>query len=223
MFDASLFTEFAENREKLIEELRKTGIHDERVLDCLISIPRHEFVPEFLRDQSYDNNPLDIGFNQTISQPWMVADMAQVAEIKKNDKILEIGSGCGYNAAVISRLGRIVYSTEIIPQLCDLAAKNIAKIGLTNIVLLRGDGSIGCLEHAPYDVIMVTAAAPYINKHLVSQLSVGGRLIIPVYDSSVGFDRLMKVVRISETEFQQTYLNDVRFVPLTGQEGFVVN
>jgi protein-L-isoaspartate(D-aspartate) O-methyltransferase len=185
---------FAVQKKALIDTLRSYGISDQRVLSAMETVPRHEFVPQSLLDEAYNNYPLPIGNNQTISQPLMVAEMAQVAEFKGTDKVLEVGSGCGYNAAIMSKLCHIVYSTEIIPQLSELAKTNINKVGYSNIVLVGGDGSIGLPDHAPYDVIMVTASAPQIPKQLKEQLSVnGGRLIVPVHNHNLGYDRLMKV------------------------------
>eukprot|EP01034_Spumella_vulgaris_P043587 gene43587-54148_t len=169
---------------------------------------------------AYDDRPLPIGHDQTISQPAIVAAMAEAAELHDTDVVLEVGSGCGYNAAVLSKLARRVYSTEIIPELHEMAKANLSRVGgYDNIELILSNGSLGCKEHAPYDAIIVTASAPSVPISLKDQLAVGGRLIIPVFDDERGYDILTKVIRTSETQYEEVQLMEVQFVPLMGKEG----
>ncbi len=207
-------------KKDLIEEIESYGVDDERVLFAMKSVPREKFVPEPLKSLAYDDICLPIGEGQTISQPVVVATMASAADIRETDVVLEIGAGCGYNAAILSKLAHKVFTTEIIPELVKLATKNIELVGCTNVVVVNSNGSVGYPEYAPYDVIMVTASAPAVPPELLDQLVDGGRLIIPVNHALLGYDKLTKVTRISESEFHHENLGDVAFVPLTGKAGF---
>ncbi len=158
--------------------------------------------------------PLPIGRGQTISQPYIVAYMAQAMDLKPEDNVLEIGSGCGYNAAVLSRMVSHVFSIEIIEWLADLARKNLIKAGITNVSLLHGNGYKGWPEKSPFDKIMLTAAAPYVPNALKDQLKVGGKLLIPLGN---GFQKLILFEKEGEEEYTEHHLIPVRFVPLTGK------
>lgn len=202
-------------RDKMIEQqLKGRDIYDGKVLRAMREVDRALFVPEEMQDSAYDDIPLPIGRGQTISQPYIVAYMAQAMDLKPEDKVLEIGSGCGYNAAVLSRMVSHVYSIEIIEWLADLARKNLIKAGITNVSLLHGDGYKGWPEKSPFDKIMLTAAAPYIPKALKDQLKVGGKILIPLGN---GFQKLILYEKEGEEEYTAHDLIPVRFVPLTGK------
>ncbi|OGW78681.1 MAG: protein-L-isoaspartate O-methyltransferase, partial [Omnitrophica bacterium GWA2_52_8] len=175
-------TDFAMMRERMIEEqLRKRGISDPRVLEAIDSVLRHEFVPPHLQHRAYDDNPLPIDKGQTISQPYIVAYMTEALQLKPGDKVLEVGTGSGYQAAVLSRLAGEVYSVEIIPELAQQAAEKLETLGFTNITVKEGNGYEGWLEHAPFDAVIVTAAPNHIPEKLIEQLrDPGGRMIVPV-------------------------------------------
>jgi protein-L-isoaspartate(D-aspartate) O-methyltransferase len=206
-------------RAQLVQDVHDNGVESKEVLESINTVPRHEFVPGPFRAMSYENTPLPIGEGQTISQPQVVASMAELAEIKKSDVVLEVGSGCGYNAAVLSRLAYKVYSTEIIQELAKTARRNLEKVGYDNVVVMESDGGEGYAEEAPYDVIMVTCSAPSIPAALKEQLAVGGRMVIPVHYPLLGYDKLTKVTRVSEGEYREEQEGDVQFVPLTGAYG----
>lgn len=196
------------------QQLKGRDIYDGKVLRAMREVDRALFVPEEMQDSAYDDIPLPIGRGQTISQPYIVAYMAQAMDLKPEDKVLEIGSGCGYNAAVLSRMVSHVYSIEIIEWLADLARKNLIKAGITNVSLLHGDGYKGWPEKSPFDKIMLTAAAPYIPKALKDQLKVGGKILIPLGN---GFQKLILYEKEGEEEYTAHDLIPVRFVPLTGK------
>lgn len=202
-------------RKEMIEkQLKRRQITDDKVLRAMDTVNRSLFVPEDLQHRTYDDGPLPIGEGQTISQPFIVAYMAQALELDPQDKVLEVGSGCGYNAAVLSRIASEVYSIEIIKWLAELAAKNIAKTGYKNIQLRYGDGYSGWPEKAPFDAIVLTAAPPSIPEPLKQQLKIGGRLIAPVGEDA---QKLIRIKRTGEDQFEETTLIDVRFVPMTGK------
>lgn len=200
-------------------QLRARGITDERVLRAMETVPRHRFVDPIMRDQAYDDNPLPIGLQQTISQPFIVAYMLAAARIKPNDKLLEIGTGCGYAAAVASLVADEVHTIETIPELGEAAKRRVQDLEYSNIHVTVGDGTMGLPEKAPFDVIIVTAGAPAVPQSLQQQLALNGRMIIPVRKYQFGED-LLRITRISETGFTQESLMDVRFVPLIGEEGY---
>ena len=202
-------------RDKMIEQqLKGRDIYDGKVLRAMREVNRALFVPEEMQESAYDDIPLPIGRGQTISQPYIVAYMAQAMDLKPEDKVLEIGSGCGYNAAVLSQMVSHVYSIEIIEWLADLARKNLIKAGITNVSLLHGDGYKGWPEKSPFDKIMLTAAAPYVPKALKDQLKVGGKILIPLGN---GFQKLILYEKEGEEEYTAHDLIPVRFVPLTGK------
>ncbi len=171
---------FDEQRRKMVQYLRQLGIKDERVLEAMSKVPRQNFIDLVQQDLAYKNRPLGIGYGQTISQPYIVAYMSEVAAIKSTDKVLEIGTGSGYQAAILGELAHQVYTLEIIPQLASKAQKILNSLGYQNIHVQQSNGYQGWVEEAPYDVIMVTAAPPQIPKSLVNQLALNGRMVIPV-------------------------------------------
>lgn len=202
-------------RKDMIEhQLKSRGISDLNVLNAMEEVDRSLFVPEDQQDKAYEDRPLPIGKNQTISQPYIVAYMAEQLQLKKDEKVLEVGTGCGYNAAVISRLAEQVYSVEIIEWLAQLAKENLAKTGYDNITTKHGDGYSGWEEFSPFDAIILTAAPPSIPKPLKDQLKVGGRLLAPVGRLD---QKLVMIHKTDENEFEEKTLLPVRFVPMTGR------
>ncbi len=195
------------------------GISDRRVLEAMASVPREAFVPNELEEFAYEDSPLPIGKGQTISQPYIVALMVEAAKIEPGDRVLEIGTGSGYAAAVASRIADHVYTIERHPALAKSARRHLAELGYRNVVVIEGDGTLGWPDAAPYDAIIVTAAGPAIPEPLREQLKLGGRLIIPVGDDQ-GLQQLVRVMRVSETEYQEEGLGEVRFVPLLGEHGW---
>jgi protein-L-isoaspartate(D-aspartate) O-methyltransferase len=201
-------------RERMLVRLREQGIKDEVVLSAISAIPRHIFVDEALSIRAYEDVSLPIGFGQTISQPYIVARMS---EILRNGKplgnVLEIGTGCGYQTAVLSRLAKEVYSVERIRPLVMKARGHLRELKCINVKLDHADGNMGLPQLAPFDAILVTAAASHIPQDLLDQLAIGGRLVIPV-----GTDEqiLYLVERVSQLDYRQTKLEPVKFVPLLG-------
>ena len=187
----------------------------QRVFEAMASVGREEFVPAELKPYAYDNNPLPIGCGQTISQPFIVGLMTDLLEPGPEDVILEIGTGCGYQAAILARLTRQVYSVEIIPDLARQAAMNLHRLGIDNVEIITGDGSDGLPEHAPYDGIIVTAAAPKIPSALIAQLKPFGRLIIPLGAQNTP-QELMLVEKTDRKVISQPILS-VAFVPFVGR------
>ncbi len=208
---------YEEEREKLIKELRQQGIRDEKVLEAIRNVPRELFVPEVLRHQAYKNIALPIGKGQTISQPLTVAIMTEALKVTKNMKVLEIGTGSGYQAAILDYLGAKVYTIERDFDLFKEARQRFQDLGL-KIATLCGDGTIGWKEFAPYEGIIVTAAAPDIPKPLKDQLAVGGRLVIPVGSKT---SQIMYILtKIDQNEFEVEKIPAFQFVPLIGIEGW---
>ncbi len=203
------------------EQLRGREIRDERVLEAMLNIPRHLFVPANRAAQAYSDQPLPIGEDQTISQPYMVAVMSEALELTGKERVLEIGTGSGYQAAILSRLAREVFSMEVHASLAAAARERLAQLGISNVEILTGDGSGGLAAHAPYDAIVVTAAAPAIPEPLVEQLADGGRLVIPI--GPVGWSETQELVRARKqgSETTQEVLHYCRFVPLVGRHGWL--
>lgn len=202
-------------KEQMVEEqLKARGISDPEVLRAMQEVDRSLFVPDDKQDKAYDDRPLPIGEDQTISQPYIVAYMAEQLHLQKNEKVLEVGTGCGYNAAVISRLVDHVYSIEIIKWLADLAQKNLQKTDYLNISTRHGDGYLGWSSEAPFDAIFLTAAPASIPHLLKQQLKIGGRLLAPVGRMN---QKLVLLRKISEEKFEEKTLLPVRFVPMTGR------
>jgi len=188
---------------------------DDRVMAAMKKVPRHEFLPPDLRYCAYDNGPAPIGSGQTISQPYIVALMSDLLATKPSDIILEIGTGSGYQAAVLSQLVQQVYSVEIIEDLATNARKHLCKLGYNNIEVRNDDGYFGWPEHVPYDGIIVTAAAPHIPQPLIDQLRTGARLVIPV-GFPYSYQELMVVEKKAKGEIETQMVLGVSFVPLTG-------
>ncbi len=201
-------------RERMVARLREQGLQDEVVLSAMQSIPRHIFVDEALSIRAYEDVSLPIGFSQTISQPYIVAKMSEILRHGQPlNKVLEIGTGCGYQTAVLSKIAKEVYSVERIRPLVMKARGHLRELKCINVKLAHADGNIGLADLAPFDGIIVTAAASHIPQELLDQLAIGGRLVIPVGTQE---QVLTVVVRISENEYQQTALEPVKFVPLLG-------
>lgn len=212
-----MLQDFLEERRRMVAgQLRSRGISDRRVLEAFESVPRHLFVPEGEREWAYDDCPLPIGFQQTISQPYIAAYMTQLLGLTGSERVLEVGTGSGYQAAILSRLAAEVHTIELILALADHAAKVLAETGATNIFLHIGDGSQGWSESAPFDAIIVTAAAPRVPKPLLDQLVDHGRMILPVGGSR--FQELELWTRVGEAFSHETLLS-VAFVPLRGKDG----
>lgn len=194
------------------EQIERRGVSDARVLRAMETVPRHLFVPEYLRDSAYDDGPLPIGEGQTISQPYIVAFMTEAIRPQPADRVLEIGTGSGYQTAVLARLVRHVYTMEVRPGLTAAVRQRLADLGCANVTLRVGDGYGGWLEEAPFDAILVAAAPPRLPDALVEQLKSGGRLVIPI---GTGDQELVRVTR-GPGGLQREMLLPVRFVPLTG-------
>lgn len=216
----------ADERRRMVEEIRETtaavaretGIAalSPRVLAAMEAVPRHAFVPPGERAAAYRNRPLSIGHGQTISQPFIVAMMTELLQVKETDRVLEVGTGSGYQAAILSELAREVYSVEIVPELGEAAARTLAKLGRAHVATRIGDGYKGWPEHAPFDAIVVTAAPDHVPPALVEQLKPGGRLVIPVGDL---VQDLVVVTKNPDGTTTSTAVVPVRFVPLIrGQE-----
>ncbi|MHA6280017.1 protein-L-isoaspartate(D-aspartate) O-methyltransferase [Salinimicrobium sp. CAU 1759] len=204
----------ATKQDMIERQLKGRGISDPRVLEAMQEVDRSLFVPEDEQDKAYEDKPLPIGKNQTISQPYIVAYMAEQLQLEKDEKVLEVGTGCGYNAAVISRLVSHVYSLEIIEWLAKLAKENLEKTDYKNITTKHGDGYSGWEEYAPFDAILLTAAPSSIPKPLTDQLKIGGRILAPVGRMN---QQLIMMYKKAEDEFEKKTLLPVRFVPMTGR------
>ncbi|MHB0962350.1 MAG: protein-L-isoaspartate(D-aspartate) O-methyltransferase [Gemmatimonadaceae bacterium] len=209
--------QFTGARRRLIDELRAKGISDMAVLRALDLTPRHQFVPTGVRHRAYEDAPLPIGNGQTISQPYVHAMYLQTLRLQGSEKVLEIGTGSGYQTVLLAHLCRHVYSIERIRPLIETARDAITECGVTNVSLLCGDGTLGWPEFAPYDAILVGAGAPEIPQPLVAQLAVGGRLIVPI--GGRDDQRLIEITRTA-TGVERRDLSDVRFVPLVGKHGW---
>ena len=209
-------TRYKRQRAKMVEtQLKARGIKDARVLKAMESIPRHLFVDEALMDQAYNDSPLPIDERQTISQPYIVALMTEALMLEGSEKVLEIGTGSGYQAAVLSLLYRKVYTIEIIPELAESSQARLRNLGFSNVEVRTGDGYAGWPEKAPFDAIMVTAAAGHIPPPLISQLKAKGRMVTPVGSPSM----IQHIILVEKDEKGNTTtksLLPVRFVPLTG-------
>jgi protein-L-isoaspartate(D-aspartate) O-methyltransferase len=212
---------FTEDRENLINILRNQGIHDEAVLNAISKVKRECFVDKSQAPYAYLNHPLPIGCNQTISQPYTVAFMTQLLEIKEGDKALEIGTGCGYQAAILKELGAEVYSVERIEALYDKSKQNLERLNY-DIKLKCGDGTLGWEEYSPYDAILVTAGSPKVPEPLFEQLKINGVLVIPVGDNySQDIYRVMKYEDIDgKIKKDIMTFKEFVFVPLIGKEGW---
>jgi protein-L-isoaspartate(D-aspartate) O-methyltransferase len=202
---------YTEERESMVTtQIKSRGIKDTNVLEAMEKVPRHVFVPENMRKVAYNDEPLPIGNGQTISQPYIVAYMTEVLHLSIEEKVLEVGTGSGYQAAILAEIAKEVFTVEIIDGLSKNAQEVLQAEGYTNIHFRVGDGSYGWEENAPYDAIMVTAAPPEVPKALQDQLKIGGRMIVPVGDA---FQELVLIVR-EKRRFKKKKLLPVRFVPL---------
>lgn len=209
---------YAAARERMVEQgIAGMGIGDETVLAVMRTVPRHRFVPAEWLGQAYENHPLPIGYGQTISQPYIVALMTEAAGVEAGDRVLEIGTGSGYQAAVLAGIGDHVFTMEIIGPLAERAGATLDELGYENVTVRHADGYYGWEEEGPFDAIVVTAAPDHIPQPLVAQLKVGGNLIIPVGPAG-GYQTLWRVTKISDEEVRTEDLAGVAFVPFTREE-----
>jgi protein-L-isoaspartate(D-aspartate) O-methyltransferase len=202
---------YARDRDRMVQEqLLRRGIRDPAVLAAMARVPRHRFVPPAYQHLAYTDHALPIGLDQTISQPYIVAYMSEAAEISPEDRVLEIGTGSGYQAAILGELAREVYSIEILPELADRARTTLRGLGYSNVTIRTGDGYLGWRENAPFDAVIVTAAPDHVPPALVEQLAVNGRMVIPVGSG----EQEMRVLRKTATGIVEERTLRVRFVPL---------
>jgi protein-L-isoaspartate(D-aspartate) O-methyltransferase len=208
--------EWLEERMTMVDsQIRRRGVTDQDVLEAMERVPRHEFVPDEFKAQSYADRPLPIGYGQTISQPYIVALMTELLQLKNTDRVLEIGTGSGYQAAILSEIVAEVYTIEIIEALALEACERLERLGYTNVHCRYGDGYYGWEDHAPFDAIIVTAAPDHIPQPLVQQLKDGAKLVIPVGPPG-GYQTLWEVTKNGE-EVTKRNVTGVLFVPLTGE------
>ena len=207
----------AQHLEMIEKQLRRRGISDSAVLGAMAAVPRHEFVAEELRSRAYEDVPLPIGGGQTISQPYIVAAMTAALHLQPSDRVLEIGTGCGFQAAVLSLLAKEVFTIERRPELASAASATLARLGYANAHAHCGDGTLGLPDFAPFDAILVAAAAPSVPKPLLAQLAEGGRMILPVGDTE--HQELQLIEKHGDT-FPTKMLEGCRFVPLVGYHGW---
>jgi len=198
-------------------QLRRRGIYDARVLEAMRQVPRHEFVPANLLGAAYDDRPLPIGERETISQPYIVAAMTQAVGVVPGDKALEIGGGSGYQAAILAHLGATVWMIEINPRLAESARKRLQRLGYRNVEVIAGDGSEGFAAHAPYNVVIVSAATPRVSPVLLGQLAEGARLVAPV--GNLHYQELLLFSK-QGGQILTHYLDPCQFVPLIGKGGW---
>jgi len=209
---------FARQRERMvIETIERRGVTDDDVLNAMRTVPRHLFLPESERDHAYGDYPLPIGYGQTISQPYIVALMTELLELKTGDKVLEIGTGSGYQAAVLAQIPGIeVYTIEIVPELAESAHQRLESLAYTQVHCKQADGYYGWPEHAPFDAIIITAAPDHVPQPLADQLAEGGRMVIPVGPPG-GYQTLWKFVKQPDGELRAFNMGGVAFVPFTGE------
>lgn len=206
-----------ERRSMVEQQLRLRGINDPRVLSAMDKVPRHEFVSPREWPEAYADHPIAIGEQQTTSQPYIIASMLQAAEISPQERVLEIGAGSGYQTALLAEMASQVFAIERYQTLAREAQTVLERLGYGNVMMFTGDGTLGLPEHAPYDVIIVSAAAPRVPPALIDQLAVGGRLVIPVGNST---QQVLEIVRRQADGVTVDCLEGCRFVPLIGQQGF---
>jgi protein-L-isoaspartate(D-aspartate) O-methyltransferase len=206
--------EYSRERSEMVErQIRARGIRDKKVLDAMRSVLRHRFVPESHRNLAYADSPLPIGLDQTISQPFIVAYMTEAADISRDDRVLEIGTGSGYQAAVLGEIAREVYTIEIVPELAERSTRVLNELGYKNVFVREGNGYLGWPEKAPFDAIVVTAAPDEVPKALIEQLAVGGIMVIPVGTS---YQEMMLITKTRKGITEKRTI-PVRFVPMTGK------
>lgn len=212
--------DFADQRRNMVErQIAGRGIKDSLVLDAMRSVPREAFIAEHLARHAYDDSPLPIEADQTISQPYIVALMLEAAAIEPGNRVLEIGAGSGYAAAVAGQIAREVVAIERHELLAGLASARMKQLGYDNVTIVHGDGSIGLPEKAPFDVILAAASGPCVPETLKQQLTIGGRLVMPIGGRN-SIQRLVRVSRATDEKYDQDDLGAVRFVPLIGRNGF---
>lgn len=212
-------TDFSIARRRMVEhQISSRGIKEQRVIDAMLEVPRHLFVESGLQDQAYSDFPLPIGHKQTISQPFIVAFMTEALQLTGGERVLEIGTGSGYQAAILSKIARYVYTVERIADLARVARRALDSSGAYNVHIRVNDGTCGWEDQAPFDAIITTAGAPSVPETLKQQLEIGGRLVIPV--GTIGQQILSCITRISENAFDEKQLLDCRFVPLIGKHGW---
>jgi protein-L-isoaspartate(D-aspartate) O-methyltransferase len=215
-------TDFNEARERMVEwQIARRGICNPRVLAAMRRVPREEFVCAELREFAYDDGPLPIGNEQTISQPAIVAAMIDAVDLRPGERVLDVGTGSGYAAAVAAAIAEHVYSIERHIELVETAREILRKLGISNVSVHHGDGTMGLAEHAPYDAIIAAAGGPHVPHAWCGQLAVGGRIVMPV-GRNPHFQRLIKLVRRNEQDYERSWLGEVRFVPLVGEDGWPV-
>ncbi len=209
---------FEELRRRMVKtQIKMRGVKDPRVLQAMLKVPRHLFVPEEYRNHAYNDYPLPIGYGQTISQPYIVAAMTELLDLKGDEKVLEIGTGSGYQTALLAELAGEVYTVERIPQLLERAKQVLSSLGYTNIYFKLADGTLGWPENAPFDRIMVTAAAPDLPQPLIDQLAEGGIMVIPVGSRYL---QTLKVVVKTGDKLRIKRVMECTFVPLIGEYGY---
>ena len=206
----------SERRQMVVQQIRARGIQDPCVLDALHTVPRHAFVPEAYRDQAYSDSPLPISHGQTISQPYIVAFMTEALHLDRDSRVLEVGTGSGYQAAVCAEIAPEVYTVEIVPELARSAERTLSELGYTNVHVRAGDGFFGWEDKAPFDAIIGTAAAGQIPRPLLEQLKPDGRMILPCEDAN-GWQYLVLITKDERGQLSQKRILPVRFVPMTGQ------
>src|SRR5882757_9672570 len=204
-------------RAMVLEQIARRGVADPRVLGAMMAVPRHAFVDPTLHDVAYEDRPLPIGFEQTISQPFMVARATELAGPRPRDRALEVGAGCGYQAAVLGELCSKVFAVEIIPELAERARRTLAELGYRNVIVDSFDGAAGWAEHAPFDVIVVSAGAPRVPPMLVDQLADGGRMVIPIGPPQ---EQELALIRRHGDAYETSYDTRCRYVDLQGRFGF---
>jgi protein-L-isoaspartate(D-aspartate) O-methyltransferase len=210
--------QFAPQQAEMIEkQLRRRGITDLAVLRAMESVPRHEFVPSEFRSRAYEDAPLPIGAGQTISQPYIVAAMTESLRLRSSDRVLEVGTGCGYQAAVLSLLAKEVFTVECRAELAAAAAARLAALGFSNVHVHCGDGTLGLPEFAPFDAILVAAAAPSAPQPLLAQLAEGGRMIVPI---GAADEQELQLLEKAGNQIRAVTLEGCRFVPLVGRYGW---
>lgn len=205
---------FAKQREEMVKyQIKARGVNDKRVLAAMLKVPRHLFVQENLQNRAYTDEPLPIGSGQTISQPYIVAYMTEQIDIDENEKVLEIGTGSGYQAAILGEIAKEVFTIEIVPELGKKAGEILQRLNYSNVHVRIGDGYLGWPEEAPFDAIIVTAAPDHVPQPLVDQLKVGGRMMIPVGE----FSQDLILLERTEKGIERKRKIPVRFVPMTGE------
>jgi protein-L-isoaspartate(D-aspartate) O-methyltransferase len=210
--------EWRHERERMVkQQIEARGVKDERVLDAMLRVPRHMFVDKIYEHQAYNDYPLSVGHGQTISQPYMVAVMTELLELKVDDTVLEVGTGSGYQTAILALLCKMVYSIERLSPLKERAREHLEKLGFTNVAYMTGDGSLGWPQFAPYNAIIVTAGAPEVPNALIEQLAEKGRLVIPV---GTEFFQTLNLVTKQRGRIFRKELLECTFVPLVGKQGW---